>query len=290
MILWRTGLIVLGQATLFLALAHAQQAAPTPLRIGSSDQLALDSSGGNEEGALESLKEFIRSETGYGSEILKQKDWQELAMKLSNKQLHLGVFHGYEFAWAREKNAKLRPLALAVNVDRYRDAHVLVRQDSKATNLVELKGQTFALSKVAIGHVRLFLERKIDTKEPGKFFSKVTEPANIEDAIDDVVDGVVQATIVDRVGLEAYQRRKPGRFAKLKVIEKSGLFVPPLVAYHEGDLDEATQKRFREGLLNARETSKGKRFLNLYKLTAFEPIPEDFEKTLAEMAKAYPAR
>lgn len=34
-------------------------------------------------------------------------------------------------------------------------------------------------------------------------------PANSEDALDDVVDGLVDAAAVEEVAVEAYQRRKP---------------------------------------------------------------------------------
>src|SRR5207244_6848780 len=53
------------------------------------------------------------------------------------------------------------------------------------------------------------------------FFPKITSPENTEDALDDVVDGVVQAAVVDRAGLEAYKRRKPGRFNRLKEVARS---------------------------------------------------------------------
>ena len=45
--------------------------------------------------------------------------------------------------------------------------------------------------------------------------------------------------------------RKPGRFSKLKEVAHSQAFPPPLVACYEGSLDATTQKRFRDGLLEA---------------------------------------
>src|SRR5207244_11836898 len=88
------------------------------------------------------------------------------------------------------------------------------------------------------------------------FFPKITSPENTEDALDDVVDGVVQAAVVDRAGLEAYKRRKPGRFNRLKEVARSQPLPPPLVAYYEGVLDQDTLKRFGDGLLNARRKEK----------------------------------
>src|SRR5262249_3236446 len=85
-----TLLVILG------ATACAQQAKIDVLRIGTSGTLAAEEEGAKEEGALESLRSFIQTETGLDNEIIRQKDWRELADKLAGKQLHLGVFQGYE--------------------------------------------------------------------------------------------------------------------------------------------------------------------------------------------------
>ncbi len=57
----------------------------------------------------------------------------------------------------------------------------------------------------------------------------------------------------------------------------------------EGVLDDATLRRFQEGLLNAKRKEKGERLLTLFRLTGFEAVPKDFDAVLAETRKAYPA-
>ena len=139
--------------------------------------------------------------------------------------------------------------------------------------------------------MRLYVERQCQArgKKAEEFFAKVTGPDNAEDAVDDVVDGVIQATVVDRAALEAYKRRKPGRFKKLKEIAHSQPFPPPLVAYQGNVVDEGTRERFRQGLLNAANKDKGQTMLTMFRLTGFEAVPEDFDKVLAETRKNYPA-
>jgi ABC-type phosphate/phosphonate transport system substrate-binding protein len=260
------------------------------LRIGTSGQLALDESGGQEKGALETLRSFVKSETGFDNEILHQKDWRELTAKLAGGQVHLGVFQGYEFAWAREKNPDLQALAIAVNVYPYRFASVVVRQDNPATDFAGLQGQSLALPRIDQGLLRLFVDQQSRARGKGleAFFSRVTAPENFEDAVDDVVDGVVQAAAVTRVGLEAYKRRKPGRFNRLKEVARSQPFPPPLVAYYGAVPDPATRQRFQEGLLNARRKERGQRLLTFFRLTGFETPPRDLDRVLAETRKAYP--
>jgi ABC-type phosphate/phosphonate transport system substrate-binding protein len=121
------------------------------------------------------------------------------------------------------------------------------------------------------------------------FFGKITNPATVEDALDDVVDGVAQVCVVDSVALDCYKRRKPGRFAKLKIAHSSEIFPAAVVAYRTEILDEATRARFRDGMMNANRTARGRWLMTLWKLTGFEPVPPDYDRTLTEIAKAYPA-
>jgi ABC-type phosphate/phosphonate transport system substrate-binding protein len=271
--------------------AQGQQAKKiTVLHIGTSGTLSLNASGTKEETALKSLRSFIKTETGFDSEITQQKDYEELTRKLVRGELELGVFQGYEFAWTQGKDSKLQALALAVDVNPYRYAYLMVRRDSKFADFAALKGQALSLPRVGQSHLRLFVERLSEAQDTPlqAFFSKISTPDNIEDALDDVVDGVVQAAVVDRIGLEAYGRRKPGRFNRLRVLTHSQRFPPPLVAYYDGVLDQATRQRFQDGLLNANRKEKGQRLLELFKLTRFTLPPADWAQVLAETRKNYP--
>src|SRR5229473_2488834 len=77
--------------------AHGQQAKKIDvLQIGTSGSLALNASGTKEETALDALKSFIKTETGFDNEIIQQKNYEELVQKMVSGQLHLGVFQGFE--------------------------------------------------------------------------------------------------------------------------------------------------------------------------------------------------
>jgi ABC-type phosphate/phosphonate transport system substrate-binding protein len=261
------------------------------LHIGTSGSMALNAgSGTKEQTAIETLQSFIKTETGFDNDILRQKNYQDLAHKMAKGELQLGVFQGFEFVWAVEKDPKLRPLALAVDVYPYRYAYLMVGRDSKITDFAALQGKSLSLPNVAQGQLRLYIERLCEShsKPLNAFFSKVTTPDNVEDALDDAVDGVVQAAVVDRGGLEAYRRRKPGRFKQLRELMHSQAFPPPLVAYYEGVLDNETRQRFLNGLLTANQKERGQSLLTLFRLTGFIAPPSNFEQVLAETRKAYP--
>src|SRR5262249_38599769 len=98
----------------------------------------------------------------------------------------------------------------------------------------------------------------------------------------------VKAAVADRAALDGYKRRKPGRFKQLKEVAHSQPFPPTTVAYYDSFLDEATLRRFRDGLLNAGRTERGETMLTFFRLTGFESVPSDLDRVLAQTRKAYP--
>src|SRR5947209_12385291 len=97
---------VLGACTLAALLtmggASGQETKLEFLHIGSSGSFTGATQPGKEKAALETLQAFIKEETGLDNEIKRQKDWRELAAKLTKGELQIGVFQGYEFAWVQE--------------------------------------------------------------------------------------------------------------------------------------------------------------------------------------------
>jgi ABC-type phosphate/phosphonate transport system substrate-binding protein len=233
---------------------------------------------------------LMQSQTGLPGELIPGGDAAQLGQLLSEDKANVGVFHGFEFAWARQRYPELRPLLIAINQDRLLQALIVTRADASASSLPDLKGKALALPRCTREHCFLFLEHRCLEcgQEPSRFFSTITAPPSVEDALDDVVDGIVQSAIVDGVSLKCYERRKPGRFSQLKAIQRSERFPAAVVAYRPGTMDEDTLRRFRDGLIKANKGALGRQFLTLWKLTAFEPVPDDYEQTLAEILKAYP--
>jgi ABC-type phosphate/phosphonate transport system substrate-binding protein len=261
------------------------------LRIGATTSLNPEGNHAKvNENRLETLRSFIKEETGYPNEIITEKDWRTLAEYMAKKERQLGVFQGYEFAWAQEDDPNLKPLALGIDVYRYPVAYIVTNRDNAAKDFSGLTGQSAAVPDTGQRYLTMFVERESQAlgKEPSNFFTKVTTPDNIEDAIDDVVDGKVQAAVADRASLDSYKRRKPGRFAKLKAVAQSQPFPPLVVAYYDQVLDPSTLQRFRDGLLGANRKEKGQTLLTLFRLSGFEAIPNDFDQVLEKTRKTYP--
>jgi ABC-type phosphate/phosphonate transport system substrate-binding protein len=272
---------------LAVALLGAHAADPEVLNIGSSGSLSTGGDAAKEKASLESLQSFIKDETGFKNDIHTEKDWRVLVEKLGKGDPHLGVLQGYELAWARKDNPRLKPLAIAVNVHRYPVVTVVTHKNSKAADLEALKGQTVFMPATTPGILRLFVEKQAG-KKLEDFFSKVIQKEDIEDGLDEVVDGNIQAAVLDGAALEAFMRRKPGRYKQLKEVAKSEPFPPVVVTYVEGVLSDGALQKFRDGMVNASKKEKGQTLLTLFRLSGFETMPPDFDKVLDETLKKYP--
>jgi len=217
-------------------------------------------------------------------------DTERLGTDLARRHLDLAVFQGYEFAWAAQQDQQLRPLVIAVNQQPYLRAVFVVRHDAKVKDLTDLRGQTLALPRGRRSHVRLYFEHSCRALggAPKDFFGKIAETPNSEDALDDIVDGVAQATIIDAAYLDCYQRRKPGRFPSIKVLVQSPLFPDPVIGYRAGAVDDKTLEQFRDGMLRSERDIASRQVLTFFKITSFAKVPEDYEKVLREIAKKYP--
>jgi ABC-type phosphate/phosphonate transport system substrate-binding protein len=262
------------------------------LRIGISINLTGNTGPREDKFAVKTVQSFIKDEVGMTNVIIHTKGWRDQAEMMAKGKLQVGAFQGYEYAWAEKKFTGLKPLAVAVNVNLYPTAYVVVKRDSPIKDFAGLRGGTMALPTADQPFLKLFVERRCQaaSAKMADFFSKITTSKSIEDSLDDLVDGIVTTTAVGHAELEAYKRRKPGRFRKLKEVAKSEPFPPIVVTYQEGSLDDATVQRFRAGLLGASRKERAQIMLAMSRLTGFQPVPEDFEKVLERTRKEYPPK
>jgi ABC-type phosphate/phosphonate transport system substrate-binding protein len=258
-----------------------------PIRVGVAGSVFRDTPAPLVNMMMKPLKSLLETQTGVNGDMVAGTDALSLGNQLADDKVQLAVFHGFEFAWVKQKHPDLKPLIVCVCPAPCYKANVIVLKDSKAKDVAALKGLKVALPPHTREHCHLFLERQCG-EAPCKFFSDVSHPENIEEALDNVVDGLVDATVVDGTCLDNYAERKPGRFAKLKTLIQSEAFPFSVVACNPANFNEDAQKRFRDGLINAAQSRKGQQLLTICRITGFEKVPDDFEKELKDIAKSYP--
>jgi ABC-type phosphate/phosphonate transport system substrate-binding protein len=258
------------------------------VRIGLVESLFADISENTLTASMDQFRQIMERETGHNGESVTVKDCWTLADELARKELQLGALSGFEYAWVREKHPDLRPLVVAVNQELYARSLLMVGPKSAVKTAADLVNQTLAIPKHTRAYSTLFLHRQVGGKGDNHYSGKTTKPENVEEALDDAVDGEVAAALVDSVSLARYKARKPVRFARLRVLAESPPFPPTAVIYQRGALDDETLERFRRALLNLNQNPDGREILLTWKQTAFEPVPEDYTRRLEEIAKAYP--
>jgi ABC-type phosphate/phosphonate transport system substrate-binding protein len=270
--------------------AAAAEAGRATVRIGLVETLFPDTPEPLMQVMIRPFKSLLETQTGVRGHVIVGGDAESISRQLKEDRIQLGVFHGIEFGWARLKNPDLRPLIIAINRNRVLRACLVVSAGSPARDHTDLQGKKVGLPRLSREHCRLFLERRC-CKEgctPAKFYGEVSNPPDAEDALDTVVDGKLDAAVIDGTALENFRQLKPGRAAKLKILQQSEPFPSAVVAYQAGGLAETLLERFRQGMINARGTRHGRQLLEMCRITAFEAVPTDYEQLLASIVKAYP--
>lgn len=288
-----TGLAALTVTLAFAPLQGRGRAAerrPGNLRVGVINTLCPGTPEPVMQALLRPFKSLLEEQAGVTGHLVIGGDAYSLGKKLKDDQVQLAVFHGLEFAWARAKDPDLKPLFICVNHQRVQRAYLVVLKDAGVDSVQDLKGKTMALPQQTRAHCRVFLERRCvpSGAAPQKFFGSVSAPADLEEALDDVVDGRAKATVVDGVALAAYRKIKPGCAARLKNLLVSEAFPPAVIAYRAGSIDEQWLRRFRDGMIAAKSTRRGQQLLEMCRITAFEAVPDDYEQMLGNIVRAYP--
>jgi ABC-type phosphate/phosphonate transport system substrate-binding protein len=260
------------------------------VRIGLVETLFPDTPEPLMQVMIRPFKSLLETQTGVRGQVVVGGDAESVSRQLKEDRIQLGVFHGIEFAWARLKNPDLRPLLIAVNRNRVLRACLVVSAACQARDYADLKGKKVGLPRLSRDHCRLFLERRC-CKEgctPARFYGEVSNPQDPEDALDAVVDGKLDGAVIDLVALENFRKLKPGRAARLKILQQSEPFPSAVIAYQLGGLAEGLLDRFRQGMISARSTRHGRQLLEMCRITAFEAVPSDYEELLVSIVKAYP--
>jgi ABC-type phosphate/phosphonate transport system substrate-binding protein len=260
------------------------------VHVGLVNTLFRDESDKQIESMAGPFKSLMKEQAGVVGEVVAGGDWEQLAAKIKDGKVQLGAFNGFEYAWAKQKNKDLKVLMVGVNQQPYSKAVIVVRKDDKAADVAALKGYEVSLPQISRENTRLFLTTRGVPKGMAidKFFSKVGKPRTPQDALDDLAEGTTQAAAVEDSDLEAFRKKFPKTAAKLRVLAESEKFPPAVVAYLPGALPEDTLKKLQTGMIDAKKTERGRKLLDLCRITGFEAVPADFEQVLMDILKAYP--
>lgn len=268
------------------------QAQDSPqVQIGLVRTLFRDVSPALIEVAAAPFSTLMKNQTGIAGTARLAADALELAEQLQEGKVHLGVFNGFEFAWAQQRFSDLKPLVIIVNRHRHLSASIVVNQENPARSVADLKGANLAIPLGTREHCHLFWQRLCVQSgiQPEEHFAIVSRPASKHRALDDIVRGKLHAVVIDGATLEAYRELKPGCFDRLKVLQQSDVFPAAVIAYKPGVLRDDVLQRLRNGLLQAAQSEQSQGMMLLWNVTAFELPPSDYQQTLTNILKNYPS-
>ena len=260
---------------------------PAKVHIGMVPSLMADLSDGQKKFIGDEFPLLVKDFTGLPGQLDKAESAKELGDKMLAGPAQFGVFQGIEFAETQAKYPELQPLLLSIYRSPQIKAVLVTKKDAAFKSFAELAGKDVALLKEGKEHIRRYAMKEAGS-DPAKFFGNVVVPANSEAALDAILLNKVQAALVDNSTLEIYKDVNPGRFNKLKVIGESAPFPPAVIAYAPKKIDAALVKQFKDGMMKANESAKGRDIMGTFKISSFVAVPAEFEKSLAEIRKAYP--
>jgi ABC-type phosphate/phosphonate transport system substrate-binding protein len=284
-----------------LAIATLAILASLPFRVGAQDtrpmQIGMAKSFFNDVSetiiniVVEPFGDLMKQTTSLDGRLNPNYSAFEVADKLDKNEMQFGVFHGHELAWIMKKYPTLQPITVAVN--KYRDvrAFLIVHKDSPVKTRADLAGKIIAVPLGSKEHCRVYLDRYCTDNaqcDPKKFYGTIVKSTTPEAALDDILRGKVQAALVDTISLEFYKDIKEPHFGKLRILQESEPFPEAVIVCKQGVHDDVTLKKFQNGLANAHDTALGRDMMKMWKIAAFEPVPENYMQQLQETLKNYP--
>ena len=260
--------------------------APTTLKIGLPESLFSGMPAGVVQIGAKPFKDMLEKQAGLKGEIVLTKDFADATAQLRDGKLDLAVYHGFEYAWARQ-HPELVPLLVTVPKTDLR-ACLVVNKESKVAAAADLKGACVAIPAATKAYCHLYLDRLKETLPAGCCGPAKLDGKSVEDALDAVAGGNCECALVDAASLAAYKGLKPGVGDQLKVLGQSDPLPSAIIVYRKDVFTEKAAADLRAGLLKAIDTNQGGLLKNLWKLKGFAEISPAYDAQLDKSLKAFP--
>src|ERR1700687_2281070 len=94
---------------------------------------------------IEPFRALMMAQTGVKSDIVPTQDSVKLAQGLAENKIHVVLFQGFEFAWAKQTSPELQPLMIAIHQRPDIRACLMARADNPIQSFADVKGKSGAL-------------------------------------------------------------------------------------------------------------------------------------------------
>lgn len=268
--------------------APLSTAAEPGLKIGMVQGMFRDVQPSLVQALSRPFRSLIEKQTGLTGDVEIHADAFALAKNIHDEKLHIGVFHGYEYAWVHKQNPEFIPLALAMPQGRTLQAFVVVHKDCAAKGLRELEGECLTIPRGTKGHCIAYIDKARAGLPATCVRTSTKKGLTSEEALNAVANGESDAALVDAAAYAGYLNLQPGGAKQLRVICKSELFPATVVVYRKGSIDERTIDQLRTGLTTAHKTAQYRPLMMIWNLKGFEEVPADYSEDLDAILACYP--
>jgi phosphonate transport system substrate-binding protein len=260
---------------------------PAELRIGMLSGMFRDQQPKVIQALAKPFRDLMTRHVGYDGDVEVVDDPFALCDKLKENKVQLGVFHGFEFAWAQQRCDDLVPLIVTCPPGGCVQAMVVVAADSPAKSVADLKGEVL-IPRGAKAHTLVYLDKLRDGLPADTAKPVAKSDQTPEDVLNAVVAGKAAAALVDVGALDGYKVLNPGGAKGVRVLARSEEFPPAVVCYRKGTLTAEQAAKIRDGMTASCKTPTGKMLMTLWNLKGFEAPPKGYQSSLDDILKAYP--
>lgn len=166
-------------------------------------------------------------------------------------------------------------------------SYLIVQQESKATGLGDLRGESFAFTDPLSnsGHLAPAYRLYLMGETPASFFKKQVFTYSHDNSITAVADRLLDGAAVDSLVYKQLEARNPGLISRTRIVEKWGPFgIPPAVV--SPDLDPGMKQRLSDFFLNLDKSDEGKVLLGNLAIEKFVLIPDAAYDSIRQMKTA----
>ncbi len=266
----------------------ARAADPAELKIGMLSGMFRDQQPKVIQALAKPFRDLMTKHIGYSGDVEVVDDPHTLCDRLKENKVHLGVFHGFEFAWAQQKCDDLRPIIVTQPTGGIVQGLIVVHTDNPAKSVADLKESGVLIPRGAKAHTLVYLEKFRDGQpaETAKPTAKTDQTP--EEVLNAVANGTAKAALVDWAAFDGYKVLNPGTAKGLRVLARSEEFPPAVVCYRKGTLTDDQVTKIRDGMTASCKTPTGKMLMMLWNLKGFEAPPKTYQSSLDDILKAYP--
>lgn len=235
----------------------------------------------------EELAEYVAKKLHRPVELVQGKTYAEINDLVRAGDVTVALVCTNPYVQGHEDFGMELVVAPEVNGELSYYSFLIVRRESDASSLQELRGRTFAFSDPLSNTGRLapLYQLALMEESPESFFSKSIFTYAHDSSIRAVADGIVDAAAVDSLVYDYLRITEPDVVARVKVIEKWGPYgIGPVVV--NPNLDPQLKAQVRDIFLGMHEDQQGLELLQRLMVDRFVVVDDSIYDSVREM-RAY---